>query len=34
MLFLLEPPSPIEINGEQEYEMREIFDSKLFNQQL
>jgi len=34
MLFLLEPPSPIEINGEQEYEVKEILDSKLSIQQL
>jgi hypothetical protein len=34
MLFLLEPPSPIEVNGEQEYEMKEILDSKLSNRQL
>jgi hypothetical protein len=31
---VLEPPSPMEINGEQEYEMEEIFNSKLSNQQL
>jgi len=29
-----EPPSPMEINGEQEYEMEETFNSKLSNQQL
>lgn len=31
MLFLLEPPSPIKINGEQKYEVKEILDSKLSN---
>ncbi len=34
MLFLLEPPSPIEVNGEQGYEVNEILDSKLSNRQL
>jgi hypothetical protein len=28
------PPSPMEVNGEQEYEVEEIFNSKLYNQQL
>jgi hypothetical protein len=31
---VLEPPSLLEINGEQKYEMEEIFNFKLFNQQL
>jgi hypothetical protein len=34
MLFLLKPPSLIKVNGEQEYEMKEILDFKLSNQQL
>jgi CRISPR/Cas system-associated protein Csx1 len=32
--WVLEPPSSIEVNGEQEYEVEEIFNFKLFNQQL
>jgi hypothetical protein len=26
-----DPPSPIEVNGEQEYEMVDILDSRIFN---
>jgi hypothetical protein len=29
-----ELPSPMEVNGEQEYEVEDIFNSKLYNQQL
>jgi len=32
--WVLEPPSPMEINGEQKYEMEKIFNFKLSNQQL
>jgi hypothetical protein len=28
------PPPPIEINGEQEYEMKDILDSKISNHHL
>jgi hypothetical protein len=32
--WILEPPSLIEVNGEQEYEIEEILNFKLSNQQL
>ncbi len=29
-----DPPPPIEVNGEQEYEMEDILDLRIFNGQL
>jgi hypothetical protein len=29
-----DPPPPIEVNGEQEYEIKDILDSKKFNRHL
>jgi len=31
---ICDPPPPIKVNGEQEYEMEDILDSKIFNHQL